>query len=619
VPSDPVELTKQIKAACDIVSVVGSYLRLHAAGAVFKALCPFHNDSRPSLDVDPRRQRYRCWSCGKHGDVITFVEEMEKVGFREARQILATRAGIKLDETPNPQDQARTRLLEVTRWAQAKYHDCLLNDPIAEPARKYLGSRKLSGKTVRDFGLGFAPLDGDWLVRLAEAERIPPDVLIEVGLTAVRQESRGYYDRFRDRVMFPIRDVQKRPVGFGGRIMPESPYASRAPKYYNSAETPLFSKSELLYGLDLARHAGSAEGYLAVVEGYTDVMMAHQCGIPQVVATMGTALNARHVNQLRRYVPKVVLVYDADAGGFTGVDRALEIFVSQDVELAVATLPEGLDPCDLLVRPDGAETFRQILASAVDALEFKLNKLLDREPNPTVEATRRIIDGVLGTMAGAPARPGQSAQVKHELIVTRLAHRLGLRQETVWSRFGELKRERQAHDRQQAAKAPPTMPAAARTTHPGGQPPTPKNDPRFACELQLLDLLLAHPLLVGRAEKTITPEELTHTGLRRLLFEMYSIHAAGLTPDMDLIRERLDDRPDLFEVAGRRRFVGQHMQDPEDWLERILKRFAEMKVEREKKAVAEQLKTADDGEAVELLRRLQGKRTTVKGGATGGT
>jgi DNA primase len=607
VPSDPVELTKQIKAANDIVNVVGSYLALKPAGPVFKALCPFHSDSRPSLDVDPRRQRYRCWACGKHGDVITFVQEMEKVGFKEARQILATRAGIKLDETPSPQDQARIRLLGVVRWAQEKYQHCLLNDPIAEPARKYLGERKLSGKTVRDFGLGFAPLGGNWLVPRAVAEGIELAALVETGLALERHERRGHFDRFQDRVMFPIRDVQKRPVGFGGRIMPESPFASRAPKYYNSAETPLFSKSELLYGLDVARHAGAAEGYLAVVEGYTDVMMAHQCGVPQVVATMGTALNARHVAQLRRYVPRVVLVYDADAGGLTGVDRALEIFVSQDVELAVATLPDGLDPCDLLVRPGGVDTFKLVLTSAVDALDFKLNRLLEGG-SPSIEATRRVIDEILAIMAAAPVLPSRSAQVKQELIVTRLAHRLGLRQETVWAQFGELKRDRQAKERQ-AAKAPAAMPAAARTTQPPAGPPTTKNDPKFACELQLLDLLLAHPLLVGLAVPAIAPEKLTHTGLRRLLVELYAVHAAGFTPDMDLLRERLQDRPDLFEVAGRRRFVGQHMQDPEDWLARILRRFAEFDAEAEKRAVAEKLKSADDDEAVELLRRLQGTRS----------
>ena len=177
-------------------------------------------------------------------------------------------------------------------------------------------------------------------------------MLVEVGLIAPRQEQRGHYDRFRDRVMFPIRDVRGQTIAFGGRIMPESPYASRAPKYYNSAETPLFSKSDVLYGLDMARHAGASAGYLAVVEGYTDVMMAHQCGVPQVVATMGTALNSRHVRQLSRFVKKVVLVFDADTAGDKAWHRGME-------ELLVVTmwkspsprLPEGLDPCDLLLEP----------------------------------------------------------------------------------------------------------------------------------------------------------------------------------------------------------------------------------------------------------------------------
>jgi DNA primase len=610
VPSDPVELTRQIKAACDIVSVVGGYLALTPAAGTFKALCPFHTDSRPSLDVDPRRQRYRCWACGKHGDVFSFVQEVEKVGFREARQILANRAGIKLDEAVSPQDEARTRLLGVMRWAQERYQNCLLNDPVAEAARTYLGERRLSGKTVRDFGLGFAPIAGDWLVHLAAGDRVPPDVLVEVGLIAVRQENRGHYDRFRDRVMFPIKDVQGRPVGFGGRIMPESPYASRAPKYYNSSETPLFSKSELLYGLDLARHAGAAAGYLAVVEGYTDVMMAHQCGVPQVVATMGTALNARHVAQLRRYVPKVVLVYDADAGGLGGVDRALDIFVGQDVELAVATLPEGLDPCDLLVRPEGVDTFKRVLTSAADALDFKLNRLLERESSPSVETTRRIIDEVLGVMAAAPPLPSKASQVKQELIVTRLAHRLGLRQETVWARFGELRIERRRKDQQQVARPAAVMPAAARVSRAAGGPPTARSDPRFACEQQLIELLLAEPALVPRAAAAVAPADVAHTGVRRLLGELYAIQAAGGTPDLDALRERLRDRPDLFEAAQKRHFVGSSMQDRDQWFERVLRRLSELSIEAEKRAVAERLKTAeDDSEAVELLRELQQKRS----------
>jgi DNA primase len=388
--------------------------------------------------------------------------------------------------------------------------------------------------------------------------------------------------------------------------MPESPYASRAPKYYNSAETPLFSKSELLYGLDMARHAGHAAGYLAVVEGYTDVMMAHQCGVPQVVATMGTALNARHVAQLRRYVPKVVLVYDADAGGLTGVDRALEIFVSQDVELAVATLPDGLDPCDLLVRPEGVETFKKVLTTAVDALDFKLDRLLERDANPSVEATRRIIDEVLGIIASAPPLASQGSQVKQELIVTRLAHRLGLRQETVWARLSELKRDRRHREQQAAKAAPATMPAAARTTHPTDDPPPAKASPTTAAERQLLELLIAYPLFVAQVAPAIPPAAMTHTGLQRLLTELYAAHAAGLTPDMDVLRERLADRPDLFAAAERLRFVGQHMQEPEQNLTRILNWFGRQKAETEERMLTARLKAGDldPVEAAEVLRKL---------------
>jgi DNA primase len=619
VPSDPVELTKQIKAASDIVAVVGTYLSIQPLGSVYKALCPFHNDSRPSLNVDPKRQRYKCWSCTATGDVFEFVQKMEKVGFIEARAILAARAGIKFEEQLTPQDHQRTRLLEVMKWAQEKYRDCLLDDPIGIEARKYVANRKLTGKTVRDFGLGFAPLSRDcWLGRLAEAEGVSEELLVEVGLLGHRIENRGVYERFRDRIMFPIRDVRGQVVAFGGRIMPESPFATRAPKYYNSAETRLFSKSDVLYGLDLARHAGAAAGYLAVVEGYTDVMMAHQCGIAQVVATMGTALNPKHVTQLRRSVSKVVLVYDADTGGFAGVDRALEIFVSHDVELGIATLPDGLDPCDLLIQPGGAEAFKAALASAVDALDFKLNRLLERNGSSSVEGNRRIVDEILGVMALAPSLPSRAAQVKQELIVTRLSQRLGLRQETVWARFGELKSERRSKEQQSAQKSqanaqPSSMGGDLSSANRGdcleaqtiADAISPKAGKAVAAERQLLEILLADPGLLPKAAAAISTEAITHSGLRRMLAELYAAQAAGAVPDMDSLRERLSDRRDLFDGAVRLQDVGLKTPDREQWLQRIIKRFEELKAEDEQRALKSGLSGASEDRAVELLRKMQ--------------
>ncbi len=599
-PRISVDLKKQVKAANDIYDVISTYIPVANAGKLLKAVCPFHNDTRPSLQIDRQYQNFRCWSCDAKGDVFDFVMKFEKVEFGECLRMLAEKAGIKLDTQASPQDEIRGRLLRAMKWAEEKYRTCLMDEAEAANARVYLGERKLAGASVRQFGLGFAPVNGDWLVQSALREGLPTDVLVEIGLIGARDENRGHYDRFRDRVMFPIRDVRGQTVGFGGRILPGSPLAARAPKYYNSAETPLFKKSELIYGLDLARHAGAAAGYLAVVEGYTDVMMAHQCGVTQVVATMGTALTTIHVGQLRRYVPKVVLVYDADAGGMGGVDRALELFVSQDVELAVASLPDGLDPCDLLVSPGGVEIFRLALANAQDALEFKLNILLSKENSQTVEGTTRVVDAILSMMALAPSMPSQAGAVRQELIVSRLAHRLGLRQETVWARLSELKAERRRNEQRPGRSVAESMVGETPA-------PTPKASAAMAIERQLLEVLLAEPLLVPIAAASIPPEELQHSGLRRMLTDLYALEQDGHTPDLDGLRVRLMDRPDLAKAAMDLEFVGRQMNDRPEWLGRIVKRFAEQETEFAQKAVQTQLAAGsmDDAAALDLLRRLQ--------------
>ena len=613
-PRDLVELKKQVKAASDIVDVISGYLPVSPAGKIFKCLCPFHNDSRPSMQVDRGYQNYHCWACGAKGDVFDFVEKYEKVGFKEAMAILARRANIPL-EAATPQDEHKVKLFEVMQWAQYEYQQLYLESPVAEAARKYVGERRLAGPTVRQFGLGFAPIDGNWLVERAARDGVPTDVLVEVGLIGERDENRGYYDRFRDRVMFPIADMQGRTVGFGGRILPSSPYAARGPKYYNSAETPLFRKSECLYGLHLARHAGAQAGTLAVVEGYTDVMAAHQAGVTHVVATMGTALNASHVAQLRRYVPKVVLVFDADDGGTTGVDRALEIFVSQDAELAVATLPDGLDPADLFGTPGGADAFRAALKNAVDALDFKLDQLLARETSGGVDAARRMVDAVLGVMALAPAVPNQSAALKQELIVTRLAHRLGVRLEVVRKRLSELQLER----RRQAAKEAErqrAMPAAARVT----MPPKGIASQRTTLEKQLLQILLADPHYVADAMKSVPAESVEHSGIRRIIAELYALCESGVPADMDGLRVRLMDRPDLASAALDNQHVGRNMNERASYFPKVIASFARLSDDAARKTIKEQMADIrpDDPDASAKMRRLldRAKKPTDPAGHT---
>lgn len=595
-------ITKQVREASDIVAVIGSYLTLtNGPGGVFKCVCPFHNDTRPSMQVDSKFQNYRCWSCGKKGDVFTFVQDFEKVSFLEARDILAKRAGINLEEAP-VENIRRQKQLDAIKWAEGLYQECLLEDEIAERARKYLGERKLNGSTVRAFGLGFAPPSGDWLVRAALNSRKDFEILREVGLVSERANKGGHYNRFQDRVMFPIRDARGQSVGFGGRILPDSPLAERSPKYYNSTETPLFSKKELLYGLDLARHAGADAGYLAVVEGYTDVMMAHQCGVSHVVATMGTALNESHVRQLRRFVPKVVLVFDADEGGLTGVDRALEIFISCDVDLAIATLPNGLDPCDL-ISAQGKEPFQMALATAVDALEFKLTQSLATSGDG-LESQKRVIDSVLGLMANTPELPGQGGRVKQELLITRIAHRLGLRQETVWARFGELK----AAKKKEATRKPVDRTAdQAETNH----KPTIRSKPADPLERQLLELLLADENLVSEAYTIIRPEDIEHPGLQRLLAGLYQLREQGHAPNLDELRA-LINHPALAAKAMELQEVGRMATDRSAALRKVFDCFQDRKRELARRQWKDQLNAAHThDEALDLLRKLQTRPNTA--------
>ena len=306
---------------------------------------------------------------------------------------------------------------------------------------------------------------------------------------------------------------------------------------------------------------------------------------------MGTALNARHVHQLRRFVSRVVLVFDADAGGLTGVDRALELFVSQDVELAIAALPDQLDPCDLLVE-QGPEAFRNVLAGAVDALDFKLTQLLSQDSAKAPAGQKRAVDAVLGIMALAPTMPGSEGQVKQELLVTRLAHRLGLRQETVWARFGEL---RAARKKEVARTAPEPDEASPDSASP--------REPQL--ERQLLTLLLVEPGFVPMAAREVTPDQFEHEGARRLLNGLYQLQAAGERADLDGLRAKISD-PAVIARALELHDVGRTLNDRPRWLRVILEKFRQRRAEPERRQLRDQLAaTSNHQDAVELLRKLQ--------------
>jgi DNA primase len=605
--ADRAALKSQVREASDIVAVVSAYISVQPAGPVYKAVCPFHNDTRPSLQIDPKWQNYRCWACGAKGDVFTFVMEYEKVRFPEAIDILARRAGINLEEFDPTDSINRRKMLDAMAWAEKRYQHCLLETEIAQRARKYIGERRLSGPSVRGFGLGFAPATGDWLLKQAVEQKQDVAILQDVGMLGARNDGTGFYDRFRDRVMFPIRDSRGQTVGFGGRILPDSPFKDKGPKYYNSSDTPLFFKKELLYGLDVARHSGGQSGFLAVVEGYTDVMMAHQHGVTNVVATMGTALNETHVRQLRRFVPKVVLVFDADEGGLTGVDRALEIFVSCDVELAIATLPDGLDPCDLLVA-QGPEPFKKALANAKEALDFKLDLLLERS-GTGIESTKRIIDEILGTMAHAPEILGQAGQVKMELLITRISHRLGLRQETVWTRFGELRQTRK-DQKKEPTRTPAVQATSVRDEEPEDAAPVVKRKPADGFEVQLVQILLAEPALIAQTYNAIGVENVEHPGLRQIVSSLYRMWEEKKPVDLDGLRDDIEN-PKLIRWAFDNQEIGRGNNDRGGTLRKLLLEFPKKRRELRRRQLKDQLPSASPEEAARIMKEIQELSVTV--------
>lgn len=390
------EDVERVKAASDLVAIVGEHLALRRVGRNYKGLCPFHNEHTPSFNVNPATGRYKCFGCGVGGDVITFVREVHGLDFVGAVEWLAARAGITLryDTTAESgRQRRRARLIEVLEAAAAFYHQRLLTSPDAGPARAYLRRRGLDGELVRRFRIGWAPEAWDELVRSLDASAAD---LIDAGL-AFRNRRGGLTDVFRGRIMFPIGDLAGEVIGFGGRILP----GAEGPKYKNTAQTAVYDKSRALYGIADAKAAAVNAGEIVVCEGYTDVIGCHRVGITHAVATCGTALTSDHVRLLRRFAPRLVLAFDADAAGRDAAARAHSWEQELDLEVAVARLPEGVDPGDLADRDPGALV--AAVKEAVPLLAFRLEQVLAAADTSTPERRARAADAALAVIADHPS------------------------------------------------------------------------------------------------------------------------------------------------------------------------------------------------------------------------
>lgn len=365
---------EEIRATADIVEVVGDYVKLKKSGSGFTGLCPFHNEKTPSFHVTPRLGIYKCFGCGESGDVFNFVMQMEGISFPESLRTLAERYGIDLpddDEDRNEeQTQKREGIYHALKFAGLFFHTQLLESDEAEKARTYLEKRGYGKKIQRSFGLGYAP-SNNLLLKAAQKEGIKEEYLAEADLIKPSNRGDGFYDTFRDRLIFPIFNPSGKVIAFAGRILNES---KKSAKYINSAQTPVYNKSEVVFGVNFAKNEIRKEEEVILVEGYTDVITMNMFGIKNVVASSGTSLTSGQINILQRYGNRIVMIYDADNAGQTAMQRGMNIALEEGMEVQLMELPDGEDP-DSFVKQFGKESFLEFKEKhAEDFVTFSIQK-----------------------------------------------------------------------------------------------------------------------------------------------------------------------------------------------------------------------------------------------------
>ncbi len=420
---------EQIRAASDIVDVIGSHLQLKRAGGSFVALCPFHKEKTPSFHVNPQRQTFHCFGCHKGGDVFTFIKEYENVDFTEAVRRLAERSNIPLEYDQMPgQAQARDlkdALLSLHEQVAQRWQQVLASDRAAQVARDYLLRRGVSAEAVKLFRLGYAPDQWEDTVNWLKERKIDLALAEQAGLIVRKEGDKGHYDRFKGRLMFPICDEQGRVVAFSGRVLVSD---AKMAKYVNSPETPIFAKRKIFYGLDKSKRALIEAKQAIICEGQLDLIACYMAGVHNIVAPQGTAFTAEHARILRRFVPEVVLCFDADSAGQSAAVRVLDDLLGSGLAIRVATLPAPHDP-DSFIKEFGGAAFQQLMVEAPGFFDFYLGYLCQRY-DPAGDRGRMEIVRAMGE-----ALQKTNNQVLLDTHAQKTAIRLGISMDAVRKEF----------------------------------------------------------------------------------------------------------------------------------------------------------------------------------------
>ena len=490
---------EQIRAASDIVDVIGSYVPLRKAGANFTALCPFHKEKSPSFNVNPSRQIFHCFGCHKGGDVFTFVKEYESISFVEAVKRLADRAKIPLEleqgEAGGQTRHLKDTLLQIHEQITQRWQGALANDANGQIARDYLASRGVSADAVKLFRLGYAPDAWDDTVNWAKSKGFDIADMEKAGLVIRKEETDRYYDRFRGRLMFPICDEQGRVIGFSGRVLSGD---EKTAKYVNSPETPIFTKSRVFFGLDKSKRAILDAGQAIVCEGQLDLIACFMAGIQNMVAPQGTAFTAEHGRIIKRYGNEVVLCFDSDNAGQNAAVRSLDALLGSGLAVRVAVIPAPHDP-DSFIKERGGEAFAALVKGAKGFFDYYLERLCGQNDI----GTDRGRQTVLRAMAEALHKTGNAVTI--DMFAQKTALRLGVMPEPVRTEFkkhGQMRRPHSSWVEGDIEESPVITEPIAKPTLP---------------EIWLLTALLLNENFIPWAVEHLAPEWIGHPTVRSIV------------------------------------------------------------------------------------------------------
>jgi len=489
---------EQIRAANDIVDVIGSCLPLKRAGANFVALCPFHKEKSPSFNVNPQKQIFHCFGCHKGGDVFTFVKEYENIGFMDAVRRLAERAKIPLEfeNTPGAQEarHLKDQLLDIHEQLAQRWQNCLANEAAGQLARDYLAKRGVLADAIKLFRIGAAPEAWDDTVNWARSKKFDLEVVEKAGLIIRKEETGRHYDRFRGRLMFPICDEQGRVVAFSGRILSGD---EKTAKYVNSPETPIFTKSKIFFGLDKSKRAILDAGFAIICEGQLDLIACYMNGVQNIVAPQGTAFTEQHARILKRYTNEVVLCFDSDNAGQNAIVRALDHLLTAELAVRVVVVPTPHDP-DSFIKANGGVAFKHLVEGAEGFFDYLLKRLCGTNDTATDKGRLAILRG----MAEALHKTGNSVLLDTHAQKTAL--RLGVAVDAVRKEFAKV--QNPALKVQGPELEDETLNA---------EPETLTRPPNH--ELHLLKLLFVHEELAPWLAEHLNLDWLTHPHVRQIL------------------------------------------------------------------------------------------------------